>query len=57
MDLKETLDTRAHEAETCCCSRRGSTPSLQEGLMRTRMVPFERMVPRLRESCGRSRAS
>jgi chemosensory pili system protein ChpA (sensor histidine kinase/response regulator) len=48
MDLKETLDTRAHEAETLLSQQARVNTELQENLMRTRMVPFERMVPRLR---------
>ncbi|MGI3744751.1 MAG: Hpt domain-containing protein [Janthinobacterium lividum] len=48
MDLKETLDTRAHEAETLLQQQARVNTQLQESLMRTRMVPFERMVPRLR---------
>jgi len=48
MDLKETLDTRAHEAETLLLQQARVNTDLQESLMRTRMVPFERMVPRLR---------
>jgi chemosensory pili system protein ChpA (sensor histidine kinase/response regulator) len=48
MELKETLDTRAHEAETLLLQQARVNTELQENLMRTRMVPFERMVPRLR---------
>ncbi|TDV60531.1 Hpt domain-containing protein [Pseudomonas sp. LP_7_YM] len=48
MDLKETLDTRAHDAETLLLQQARVNTELQENLMRTRMVPFERMVPRLR---------
>ncbi|MFY1665536.1 Hpt domain-containing protein [Pseudomonas sp. Pseu.R1] len=48
MDLKETLDTRAHDAETLLQQQARVNTELQENLMRTRMVPFERMVPRLR---------
>jgi chemosensory pili system protein ChpA (sensor histidine kinase/response regulator) len=48
MDLKETLDARAHEAETLLLQQARVNTELQESLMRTRMVPFERMVPRLR---------
>jgi chemosensory pili system protein ChpA (sensor histidine kinase/response regulator) len=48
MDLKETLDTRTHEAETLLSQQARVNTELQENLMRTRMVPFERMVPRLR---------
>lgn len=48
MDLKETLDTRTHDAETLLLQQARVNTELQESLMRTRMVPFERMVPRLR---------
>ena len=48
MDLKETLGTRARLAETLLSRQAKVNTQLQEGLMRTRMVPFERMVPRLR---------
>lgn len=48
MDLKQTLDTRAHDAQTLMQQQARVNTELQESLMRTRMVPFERMVPRLR---------
>ncbi len=48
MDLKETLETRAQEAEALLSQQARVNTELQESLMRTRMVPFERMVPRLR---------
>jgi chemosensory pili system protein ChpA (sensor histidine kinase/response regulator) len=48
MDLKQTLDTRAHDAQTLLQQQARVNTELQESLMRTRMVPFERMVPRLR---------
>jgi len=48
MDLKETLDTRTHDAATLLQQQARVNTELQENLMRTRMVPFERMVPRLR---------
>jgi chemosensory pili system protein ChpA (sensor histidine kinase/response regulator) len=48
MDLKETLDTRAHDAQDLLLLQARVNTELQENLMRTRMVPFERMVPRLR---------
>jgi chemosensory pili system protein ChpA (sensor histidine kinase/response regulator) len=48
MDLKETLDTRARDAETLLQQQARVNTQLQESLMRTRMVPFERLVPRLR---------
>lgn len=48
MDLKETLDARASDAQTLLLQQARVNTELQEGLMRTRMVPFERMVPRLK---------
>ncbi|MFJ4143435.1 Hpt domain-containing protein [Pseudomonas sp. NPDC089734] len=48
MDLKETLGSRARDAKTLLQQQAKVNTDLQEGLMRTRMVPFERLVPRLR---------
>ncbi|MCF5707056.1 response regulator [Pseudomonas syringae] len=48
MDLKETLGARTRDAEMLLSQQARVNTQLQEGLMRTRMVPFERMVPRLR---------
>lgn len=48
MDLKETLDAQASDAQTLLLQQARVNTELQEGLMRTRMVPFERMVPRLK---------
>ena len=48
MDLKETLGSRARDAKTLLQQQAKVNTELQEGLMRTRMVPFERLVPRLR---------
>jgi chemosensory pili system protein ChpA (sensor histidine kinase/response regulator) len=48
MDLKETLDARGNDAQTLLLQQARVNTELQEGLMRTRMVPFERLVPRLR---------
>ncbi|MGE8414795.1 MAG: Hpt domain-containing protein [Pseudomonas sp.] len=47
-DLKDTLDRRNHDAADLLQQQGRINTELQEGLMRTRMVPFERMVPRLR---------
>ncbi|WP_256737521.1 Hpt domain-containing protein [Pseudomonas sp. dw_358] len=47
VDLKETLMGRNHEAQMLLAVQSRVNTELQEGLMRTRMVPFERMVPRL----------
>ncbi|MET1079917.1 MAG: response regulator, partial [Pseudomonas sp.] len=48
LDLKETLDRRNQDAENLLQQQGRINTELQEGLMRTRMVPFDRLVPRLR---------
>jgi len=48
LDLKETLDRRNLDAENLLQQQGRINTELQEGLMRTRMVPFERMMPRLK---------
>ena len=48
MDLKETLDARGTDAQTLLLQQARVNTDLQEGLMRTRMVPFERLMPRLK---------
>jgi len=48
LDLKETLERRNHDAQNLLQQQGRINTELQEGLMRTRMVPFERMVPRLK---------
>ena len=45
--LKDLLQTLTGEAETLLVQQARVTAELQDGLMRTRMVPFERNVPRL----------
>ncbi|WP_447744810.1 Hpt domain-containing protein [Pseudomonas nicosulfuronedens] len=47
-DLKETLSAKNRDAETLLLQQARVNTELQEGLMRTRMVPFDRLVPRLR---------
>ncbi|WPP02128.1 Hpt domain-containing protein [Pseudomonas sp. HR96] len=47
VDLKDTLTGRNHRAQALLGVQARVNTELQEGLMRTRMVPFERMVPRL----------
>ncbi|MBB1608206.1 MULTISPECIES: Hpt domain-containing protein [unclassified Pseudomonas] len=47
-DLKETLAAKNRDAETLLLQQARVNTELQEGLMRTRMVPFDRLVPRLR---------
>ena len=48
LDLKDTLLFKARESETLLLQQARINTELQEGLMRTRMVPFSRLVPRLR---------
>ncbi|ASP38178.1 hybrid sensor histidine kinase/response regulator [Bacterioplanes sanyensis] len=48
LDLKETLGQKSRDAETLLLQQSRVNTELQEGLMKTRMVPFQRMVPRLR---------
>ncbi|MFT5419649.1 MAG: chemosensory pili system protein ChpA (sensor histidine kinase/response regulator) [Candidatus Endobugula sp.] len=47
-DLKFTLSNKARDAETVLLQQSRINTELQEGLMRSRMVPFSRIVPRLR---------
>ena len=47
-DLKTTLSNKARDAETQLLAQSRINTDLQESMMRTRMVPFSRMVPRLR---------
>jgi chemosensory pili system protein ChpA (sensor histidine kinase/response regulator) len=46
-DLKDTLAARNHEAQALLAQQARICSGLQEGLMRTRMVPFARVLPRL----------
>jgi chemosensory pili system protein ChpA (sensor histidine kinase/response regulator) len=48
LDLKDTLLFKARESETLLLQQARINTELQEGLMRTRMVPFGRLLPRLR---------
>jgi len=48
LDLKDTLLFKSREAETILLQQARVNTELQEGLMRTRMVPFSRLLPRLR---------
>ena len=45
--LKNLLQTLTSEADTLLVQQSRVTAELQDGLMRTRMVPFQRHVPRL----------
>ncbi len=48
VDLKRTLSEKVKDTEAILLQQQRINSSLQEGLMRARMVPFSRMVPRLR---------
>lgn len=47
-DLRETLSDRVRGTETLLVQQSRINTELQEGLMKTRMIPFASMVPRLR---------
>ena len=47
-DLKDTLTNKARDTETLLLQQSRINTELQEGLMRTRLVPFSRLAPRLR---------
>ena len=48
LDLRNTLIDRTKDTETLLLQQSRINTELQEKLMRTRMVPFTRLVPRLR---------
>lgn len=48
LDLKNTLSDKNRDTETLLLQQSRINTDLQEGLMRSRMVPFSRLVPRLR---------
>ena len=48
IDIKSTLYEKSRDMETLLVQQSRINTDLQEGLMRSRMVPFSRMVPRLR---------
>ncbi|WP_111642082.1 Hpt domain-containing protein [Marinimicrobium alkaliphilum] len=48
MDLKSTIADKNRDTETLLLQQSRINSELQEGLMRSRMVPFSRLVPRLR---------
>jgi chemosensory pili system protein ChpA (sensor histidine kinase/response regulator) len=48
LDLRAQLTNKARETEMVLLQQSRINTELQEGLMRSRMVPFSRMVPRLR---------
>jgi chemosensory pili system protein ChpA (sensor histidine kinase/response regulator) len=48
MNLQSSLDELTRQHETLLLQQSRVSSDLQEGLMRTRMVPFDSLVPRLR---------
>ncbi|CBL47263.1 putative histidine kinase related protein [gamma proteobacterium HdN1] len=48
LDLRDSLSNKARDAETLLVQQARVNSELQEGLMRSRMVPFSRLAPRLR---------
>ncbi|HEY6599968.1 MAG TPA: response regulator, partial [Pseudomonadales bacterium] len=50
LELKDSLTFKARESETLLLQQARVNTELQEGLMRTRMVPFSRLLPRLRRT-------
>jgi chemosensory pili system protein ChpA (sensor histidine kinase/response regulator) len=48
LDIRESLSNKTRDAETLLLQQGRVNTELQEGLMQTRMVPFQRLVPRLR---------
>ncbi|SFR63135.1 chemosensory pili system protein ChpA (sensor histidine kinase/response regulator) [Marinobacter daqiaonensis] len=47
-DLRETMADRVRDTDTLLVQQSRINTELQEGLMKTRMIPFASMVPRLR---------
>jgi chemosensory pili system protein ChpA (sensor histidine kinase/response regulator) len=47
-DLRDTLGERLRDTDTLLVQQGRINTELQEGLMRTRMVPFARLLPRLK---------
>lgn len=47
-DLRETMAERVRDTDTLLVQQSRINTELQEGLMKTRMIPFTSMVPRLR---------
>ncbi|MDQ7049852.1 MAG: chemotaxis protein CheA, partial [Enterobacterales bacterium] len=48
MNLKDTLDSLTSDSETLLLQQGRVNTEMQESLMKTRMTPFESLVPRLR---------
>ncbi|MFZ5724339.1 MAG: Hpt domain-containing protein [Pseudomonadota bacterium] len=48
LDIRDTLTNKTRDTETLLLQQSRVNTELQEGLMRSRMVPFSRLIPRLR---------
>lgn len=48
MDLTDTMGAKVRDAETLLVQQSRVNTELQEGLMRTQLEPFSKMIPRLR---------
>ncbi|MFP5440572.1 MAG: Hpt domain-containing protein, partial [Gammaproteobacteria bacterium] len=48
LDIRDTLVNKTRDTETLLLQQSRVNTELQEGLMRSRMVPFSRLIPRLR---------
>ncbi|MFZ5698811.1 MAG: Hpt domain-containing protein [Pseudomonadota bacterium] len=48
LDIRDTLTSKSRDTETLLLQQSRVNTELQEGLMRSRMVPFSRLIPRLR---------
>ncbi|MFP5384081.1 MAG: Hpt domain-containing protein [Gammaproteobacteria bacterium] len=48
LDIRDTLVNKSRDTETLLLQQSRVNTELQEGLMRSRMVPFSRLIPRLR---------
>jgi chemosensory pili system protein ChpA (sensor histidine kinase/response regulator) len=48
LDIRDTMVNKTRDTETLLLQQGRVNTELQEGLMRSRMVPFSRLIPRLR---------
>jgi chemosensory pili system protein ChpA (sensor histidine kinase/response regulator) len=57
VSIQNMLDELTRQAETLLIQQSRVSTELQDGLLRTRMLPFDTMVPNLRRTCVRRRRS
>ena len=57
VSIQGMLDELTRQSETLLLQQSRVSSDLQEGLMRTRMVPFDSLVPNLRRTLRQARAS